>query len=75
MSRRRTIGPKNWWRRMLRYRRALVTISEEIRISMACNHPQDSGDNKCDGEDCIHCFVIQTVDTALGTAHVTPKAE
>ena len=44
----------------------LKDIQDCIEQNMSCNHPPDNGsDDYCDGEDCIHCYIIRTCEEIL----------
>jgi hypothetical protein len=48
---------------------ALETVRSDVEESSGCNHPSDEGDDadvyECDGEDCLKCYVLRTLDAAL----------
>jgi len=47
----------------------LVHIRDEIDRSSGCNHPTDENEDsaryECDGEDCLHCYLLRQIDGIL----------
>lgn len=50
---------------------ALAEVREILTQSeMQCHHPTDDGE-LCDGEDCIYCAMLHSIDAALPASEET----